>query len=260
MNRRRLLACLAVGAAALSLLPPHAEAADPSPVVVLAAASLTETLQTVGAAWTAKGHPAVTFSFDASSKLAKQVEAGAPADAFVSADAAWMDYLDRKGHIDPATRVNLLGNVLVAVVPATSTLGVRSPADLTKPEVKLLALAGENVPAGTYGRAALTSLGAWDAVKGRVVNGDNVRTVLGWVASGETEAGVVYVTDARVEPQVKVAFTFPATSYPRIVYPMAVVKGAAHAKDAGDFLAYCKSAEGMAVFTAAGFTPAPGAK
>lgn len=257
MNRRHVLALFLLGAAALALPAPVAEAADPAPVVVLAASSLTEALQKVGAAWTAKGHPAVTFSFDASSKLAKQVEAGAPADAFFSADADWMDYLDQRGLIDPTTRANLLGNSLVAVVPASATMAVATAADLAKPEIKHLALAGENVPAGKYGRAALVSLGAWDAVQARVVSGDNVRTVLGWVATGEADAGVVYVTDAKVETKVKVAFTFPATSHPPIVYPTAVVKGAAHAKDAADFLAYCKSAEGMAVFGAAGFTAAP---
>ena len=228
-------------------------------VVVLAASSLTESLQKVATAWTAHGHPAVTFSFDASSRLAKQVEAGAPADAYVAADTDWMDHLDSRGLIRTDTRVNLLGNTLVAVVPGPSSGLMGSAADLRKPEITHLALAGENVPAGRYGRAALTSLGVWDAVKTRVVNGDNVRTVLGWVATGEADAGIVYLTDARVEPKVTVAFTFPATSHPPIVYPAAVLTGAAHAQDAADFLTYCASAEGMAVFTAAGFTTAPAA-
>ena len=112
------------------------------------------------------------------------------------------------------------------------------------------------MPAGKYARAAMTSLGAWDPVKDRVVNGDNVRTVLSWVATGEAEAGVVYGTDARVETRVKVGFTFPQSSYPTIVYPAAVINNAAHAKEAGEFLAYCQSAEGMAVFLAAGFSAA----
>jgi molybdate transport system substrate-binding protein len=211
----------------------------------------------VGTAWTAKGHPKVTFSFDSSSKLAKQVEAGAPADAFFSADLEWMDYLDTKGMIEKTTRVSLLGNSLVAVLPAASTIPVASAADLAKPEIKHLALAGENVPAGKYARAALGSLGALDAVKDRIVSGDNVRTVLGWVATGEADAGAVYATDAKVEPKVKVAFTFPASSYPAIVYPAAATKASTHAKDAADFVAYCKSADGMAVFLAAGFTAAP---
>lgn len=236
------------------LLPPGAQASEGGPVV-LAAASLTEALQAAGAAWAAKGHPAPTFSFDASSKLAKQVEAGAPADLYLSADAAWMDYLDQRGLVDHATRVDLLGNRLVVVVPASSPLSLTSAQGLATPAVRRLALAGENVPAGSYGRAALRNLGAWDAVKDRVVSGDNVRTVLGWVAAGEADAGLVYATDAKVEPRVKVALGLPDGSHAPIVYPAAVVKGAAHAKEASDFLAFCRSAEGMAVFTAAGFRP-----
>jgi molybdate transport system substrate-binding protein len=129
--------------------------------------------------------------------------------------------------------------------------------ELAGPDVKHLALAAETVPAGKYARAALVSAGVWEPVKDRVVNGENVRTVLGWVASREAEAGFVYATDAKVEPKVNVAFTVPASNYPPIVYPAAVVKNARHAKEAAEFLAYCQSAEGMAVFLAAGFTPSP---
>ena len=226
-------------------------------ITVLAAASLTESLQAVGAKWTAAGHPTVTFNFDASSRLAKQIEAASPADLFFSADTDWMDYLDQRGLIDKPTRANLLGNALVVVVPVASTSTFGSVKHLSRPEVKHLALAAETVPAGKYARAALTSAGAWDAVKDRVVNGENVRTVLGWVAGNEAEVGFVYATDAKVEPKVKVAFVVPATSYPPIVYPAAVVRNATHAKEANEFLAYCRSAEGMAVFLAAGFTPPP---
>lgn len=256
MTRGSLLAGLFASVAVLSLAPRPA-AADDATVVVLAASSLTESLQTVATAWTAKGHPNVTFSFDASSRLAKQVEAGVPADAFLSADADWMDYVAARGLIREPTRVNLLGNALVAVLPTASTLPVASAADLGRPEIKHLALAGENVPAGKYGRASLTNLGAWDAVKDRVVSGDNVRTVLGWVATGEADAGLVYATDARVEPKVKVALTLPATSHPTIVYPAAVLTNATHAREAAEFLTFCRSPEGMAVFTSAGFTAAP---
>lgn len=247
-----LLGLATVGAAALA----SCSRAPTAPVLVLAASSLTESLQTVAAAWTAQGHPAVTFSFDASSRLAKQVEAGAPADAFFSADTQWMDYLDKKGLIDGSTRRDLLGNTLVVAVPSRSPLYVSGPGDLVVPAVKHLALAGESVPAGTYARAALENLSAWDALQSRVVRGDSVRTVLSWVATGEADAGVVYGTDARVEPRVTVAFTFPAASYPQIVYPAAVIQGAAHAKDARDFLDYCQSEAGMKVFIEAGFSPA----
>ena len=250
MTRRLLLFALAF------VLALPARAADPE-ITVLAASSLTESLQAVGAKWTAAGHPKVTFSFDASSRLAKQIEASSPADLFFSADTDWMDYLDRRALIDKTTRVNLLGNALVVVVPVASTNTFGSVKHLSRPEVKHLALAAETVPAGKYARAALTSAGAWEPVKDRVVNGENVRTVLGWVASNEAEAGLVYATDAKVEPKVKVALIVPAASYPPIVYPAAVVKNAAHAKEAAEFLAYCKSAEGMAVFLAAGFTQPP---
>lgn len=250
MTRRLLLLAFAF------VLAFPARAAD-TEITVLAAASLTESLQAVGAKWTAAGHPKVTFSFDASSRLAKQVEAASPADLFFSADTDWMDYLDQRSLIDKSTRANLLGNALVVVVPAASTATFASVKNLARPEVKHLALAAETVPAGKYARAALTSAGAWDAVKDRVVNGENVRTVLGWVAGTEAEAGFVYATDAKVEPKVKVALVVPAASYPPIVYPAAVVKSAAHAKEAAEFLEYCRSPEGMAVFLAAGFTPPP---
>ena len=250
MTRRVLLFALGF------LLALPARATD-TEITVLAASSLTESLQAVGAKWTAAGHPKVTFSFDASSRLAKQIEAASPADLFFSADTDWMDYLEQRSLIDKATRVNLLGNALVVVVPAASKATFASMRDLSKPEVKHLALAAETVPAGKYARAALTSAGAWETVKDRVVNGENVRTVLGWVAGNEAEAGFVYATDPRVEPKVKVAFTVPAASYPAIVYPAAIVKSAPHAKEAAEFLAYCRSPEGMAVFLAAGFTAAP---
>ncbi len=232
-----------------------ARAAEPG-LTVLAASSLTESLQQVGAAWAAAGHPPVTFSFDASSRLARQIEAGAPADLFFSADAEWMDHLATGGLVDPATRVDLLGNTLVVVVPAASTLSVAGVADLARPEVRHLALAGDSVPAGRYARAALGALGGWDAVKDRVVSGDNVRTTLAWVAGGEAEAGLVYGTDARVEPRVKAVWTVPATAHPPIVYPAAVVASSGRRSDAAAFLAFCRSAPAMAVFGAAGFTPA----
>lgn len=244
---------------AILLAPVSVHAADAPALTVLGAASLTESLQAVGAAWTAHGHPAVTFSFDASSRLAKQIEAGSPADAFFSADEDWMNELASQGRIDPSTRVDLLGNTLVVVVPASSKVAVHTAKDLSSATVHHLALAGESVPAGKYGRAALTSLGAWEGVKDRVVNGDNVRAVLAWVAGGEAEAGIVYATDARVEPKVTVAFAFPASSYPPIVYPAAVVQGSAHAGDAKSFVAFCSTPEAMAIFEKAGFTPPPAA-
>ncbi len=221
---------------------------DDAPILVLAASSLTESLQTVAAAWTAKGNPTVTFSFDASSRLARQIEAGAPADLFVSADPVWVTELHGKGLVTQSA--DLLGNSLVLIVPRGTAVQPKGVSDLAG--VQHLALAADNAPAGTYARAALGQLGAWEAVKDRVVTGDNVRTVLGWVATGEADAGVVYGTDAKVEPRVTEAFTFPADSHPPIVYAAALLAG--HAQQAPAFLTYCQSAEGMAVFNAAGFT------
>ncbi len=227
-------------------------------VLVLAASSLTETLPAVAQKWTAQGHPRVEFSFDASSRLARQIEQGAPADAFISADGAWMDQLEAGGLIEPATRFDLVGNTLVAVVPSTSMLRVTTAADLAAAAIKRLGLAGENVPAGRYARTALTTLGLWPRIGERVLSGDNVRTVLGWVASGEVDAGIVYATDALIEPRVRTAFVFPSGSHPAIEYPAAVVLGAAHAADAAAFLGYCRSVEAGSIFAAAGFVlPTP---
>ncbi|MSQ00867.1 MAG: molybdate ABC transporter substrate-binding protein [Myxococcales bacterium] len=224
-------------------------------VLVLAASSLTETLPAIARKWTAQGHARVEFSFDASSRLARQIEQGAPADAFVSADRGWMDELQAKGLVDPATRRDLAGNTLVAVLPAASPLRVTTAVEFASPAIRRLGLAAENVPAGRYARASLRWLGVWPQVAERVLTGDSVRTVLGWVASGEADAGVVYATDARIEPRVRTAFAFPHGSHPAIVYPAAVVQGATHREDAAAFLTYCQSTEARSIFAAAGFLP-----
>lgn len=253
MLRRALL--LTIVALAVAQAVPAAPAA--APLTVLAASSLTESMHEVARAWQAAGNGAVTLSFDASSRLAKQIEAGAPADVFVSADLQWSAYLDGRGLTVPSSRAVLAGNALVAVVGARAAFAPGDARGLADPAVRHLALAGENVPAGTYARAALTALGVMPAVQDRVVAGENVRTALSWVAAGEAEAGVVYVTDARVEPRVRVAFTFPASSYPPVVYPASVVAASAHAADAARFVAYCRSPAAQAVFAAAGFLPPP---
>ncbi len=235
-----------------SPLPPN-----PASLTVLAASSLTDVLPQVAAAWTEAGHPEVSLRFDSSAKLAKQIEAGAPADVYVSADDAWMDHLVARGLVVSGTRVRLLGNALVAIVAVRSPLPIRAPAGLGLPAVKHLALAGEFVPAGAYARQALVYAGQWSAVKDRVVEGDNVRTVLGWVTTGEAEAGVVYATDARGEPRVRVAFEFEKGSYTAIVYPAAIVTGAVEPAEASAFLSWCAGPEARAIFAAAGFLPPP---
>lgn len=241
-------------AGALAAEPRPGEA----PLTVLAASSLSEVLVAVGQGWVDQGHPAPIFAFDASSRLARQVEAGAPADVFVSADAAWMDHLEARGRIDPTTRVDLAGNRLVVVVPGAGAHAVTAPTDLASPAVRHLALAGESVPAGRYARAALDALGVWPAVRDRVVAGDDVRSALAWVAAGDAEAGVVYATDARVEPRVRVAFPVPPAAHPPVVYPGAVVVGALRPDLARDFLTYCGSGPGRTWFVDAGFLPPPG--
>ncbi len=233
----------------------HADAADTSEgPMVLAAASLGEVLPEVGEAWAREGHAAPRFSFDASSRLAKQIEAGLAADVFVSADLDWMDYLDRRRLLAEGSRRVIAGNRLVVVLPAASTLTLADPRPLASPALTHLALAADTVPAGKYGRAALAWAGIAGAVEPKVVNGENVRTVLAWVAAGEADAGIVYATDARAEPRVKAAYTFPVTAHSPIVYPAAVLGGAADPPAARSFLDFLKSAAARPIFEAAGFT------
>ncbi len=238
----------------LALRATAASAAESVPLRVFAAASLAEVLPRAAAAWTAKGNPPVAFAFDASSRLARQIEAGASADAFVAADAAWMEFVVERGLVRRTSRVDLAGNRLVVVVPATDAARMSGPEDLARPSIRHLALAGENVPAGAYAYAALTHLGLWTTLSPRVVRGDNVRTALAWVATGEADAGIVYATDARVEPRVRVAWPIPEGSHPTIRYLAAVTTGSARAEGAASLLAFCRGEEGLRMFHDAGFT------
>lgn len=252
---RGALTVLAVVLAACVLAPRSPRAGERGePLTVVAAASLTDVLPKVGEAWAAARHAPPRFSFDASSRLAKQLEAGLAADVFVSADLEWMDYLDQRKLLAPGTRGVVLGNRLVVAVPAASSLAFPDARPLASAEVKHLALAAETVPAGKYGRAALTWAAIATDVEHKLVSGDNVRTVLAWVASGEADAGLVYATDARAEPRVKAAYTFPTAAHPPIVYPAAVLAGAAEPAAAREFLAFLRGAEARALFEAAGFT------
>ena len=231
--------------------------APAEPLVGLAASSLAEVLPTLSAAWADRGGVPLTFGFDASSKLARQVEAGAPADVVFFADAESMDSLDGRGLLAPGTRRDIAGNTLVLVTPTAAAWTPGTPLDLADPALGHLAVAGENVPAGRYAREALQAAGVWSAVEGRVVAGDNVRTTLAWVTRGEAEAGVVYATDARVEPGVRVAFVFPPGSHRPIVYPAAVVAGGTRVREAAGFLDFCSSPAGRAILAEAGFAPPP---
>jgi molybdate transport system substrate-binding protein len=247
---RWIRACLA--AAALVLLPTFAGAAD---VTMFAAASLTDALQTIGKDYQAKTGHTVVFSFAASSVLAKQIEASKGADIFISADTDWMDYLDSRGLIAHDTRKNLLGNRLVLIAPANSSVSLA-----IAPHFDLLgALNGgrlavadpDSVPAGKYARSALTSLGVWNAVVDHLVQAENVRVALAYVARGEAPLGIVYATDAQSEGKVKTVGIFPASTHAPIVYPVALTKDAD--AEAKDFLAYLSSADARAVFAKDGF-------
>ena len=254
-TRRLVLALAGLACLAAPLAAVPASAAD---VTVFAAASLKEALGAAAEAYKAKTGKAVTVSYAGSSALAKQIEAGAPADIFFSADLDWMDELAKKDLIDPASRHTLLGNTLVLVAPkdsaATITIGKGFPlAAALGPDGKLAMAAVASVPAGKYGKAALTELGVWDAVAPHVAEADNVRSALAFVARGEAPFGIVYGTDARAEPGVRVVGTFPETSHKPIVYPVALVKASAN-PEAKAFLDWLLSPEARAPFETAGFT------
>lgn len=217
---------------------PHAS------LLVLAAASLSGALPPIGALWSARSGTAVIFNFDATSRLAKQAEAGAPGDVFIAADEEWIDYLAKKGAVSGRTIV--ARNALVAIEPKDSKLKTLSGA-------RRLALAGENVPAGKYARAALERLKLWPEVEKRVVRGDNVRTALRWTASGKVDAGIVYRTDALSEPRVRIFFNFPEDSHEPIVYPAAVLKQSQDPAAAADFVRFCLTKEGRGLLAKAGF-------
>jgi molybdate transport system substrate-binding protein len=246
-----------VAAVGAIVAAPLAGAFAAEPVTVFAAASLKETVEKIAAEWKAETGTEVRLSFAGSSALAKQIEEGAPADVFISADLKWMDHLDKAGKIKSDTRINLLGNRIVLVAPKDTTQSVAIAAGF--PLVGLLGdghLAMANVdavPAGTYGKAALEKLGVWDSVKDKVAQAENVRAALLLVSRSEAPLGIVYETDARVDPSVKVLDRFPEDSHPAIVYPAAVTADAANA-EAASFLAYLQATKAHAIFTEAGFT------
>jgi len=242
-------------AAAVMVSAPAAHAQD---VLVLAAASMKNALEKVGEQFQTKTGIKVTASFAASSALAKQIENGAPADIFASADLDWMDYLQKRDLIKTASRANLLGNELVVIAPKDSNVSV----DL-KPGSNLAALIGDgrlatgdpsNVPVGKYAQAALEKLGMWAAIEPKLARTDNVRAALALVSRGEAPLGIVYRTDAAVDKGVKIVAAFPADTHPPIVYPVALTASTRNA-NAELFFSYLKSAESLAVFQEFGFVP-----
>ncbi|MGE0024042.1 MAG: molybdate ABC transporter substrate-binding protein [Hyphomicrobium sp.] len=237
--------------------PAESTAAATKTVVVFAAASLKNALDSIAKVWDEKSGKKATLSFAASSALAKQIESAAPADLFISADLKWMDWLAERKLINDASRKTLLGNTLVLVAPKDSaaTLKIENGFGLAAAlgEGRLAMGETSSVPAGVYGRAALTSLGVWDQVSAKVAGAENVRVALSYVARGEAPFGIVYGTDAKSEPQVKVVDTFPADSHPPIVYPVALTASSANA-DAKEFLDFLSSPEATQVFEDQGFT------
>jgi molybdate transport system substrate-binding protein len=257
MLRRFAIIILALLATA-GLRP--AVAASSRKIIVFAAASLKNGLDSANAKWhAATGRPPAVISYAATSTLAKQIVEGAPAEIFISADLKWMDYVGRRGLIRPKTRINLLGNRLVLVAPVNSPLGMTVPVTIAAgfPLAKLLgggrlAMADPTaVPAGIYGKEALTALGVWSSVAGRIAAAQNVRVALALVARGEAPLGIVYKTDAAVESAVKIVATFPLSSTKPIVYPMALTKTAGPA--AAAFAAYLRGPAARAAFEAQGF-------
>jgi molybdate transport system substrate-binding protein len=245
--------------AAMTAVPARVPAAEAS-VTVFAAASLKNALDDVDAAFTRNSGIAVVASYAASSTLARQIEAGAPAGVFISADLDWMDYAEQKKLIAPNTRVNLLGNELVLIAPKDSPIREIAIAR----GVDLAARAGAGriatgdvraVPAGRYARAALENLGMWGAVASRLAPAESVRAALALVGRGEAALGIVYATDARIEPNVKIVGTFSPDSHAPIVYPIAATAGAT--PQALAYAAFLRTAAAKAIFERYGFSFLP---
>ncbi|MGA7324367.1 MAG: molybdate ABC transporter substrate-binding protein [Rhodomicrobium sp.] len=234
----------------------HAEGKADKPIVVFAAASLKNALDNVAQAWRKETGQTVAISYAASSTLAKQIEEGAPAQIFISADTGWMNYVASKGLIDPKSLKDLLGNRLVLIAPKASTAAIdlKPGANLTEAlgDGRLAMANVDAVPAGKYGKAALEKLGIWPSVASKIAQAENVRAALLLVSRGEAPLGVVYQTDAVSDPNVRIVASFPAGSHPPIIYPIALtVKANAVA---GAFLHFIESAKSAPMFEAQGFT------
>jgi len=246
-----VLVCAAGGGSAVA-------ADDSSTVLVFGAASLTNVLDDLSKAFTEQTKIPVKSSLAASSVLAKQIEAGAPADVFFSADLEWMDYLEQRKLLKPGSRHDVVGNRLVLIAPADSTVTVklRKGVDLLAllgPQGKLATGDPDSVPVGKYAKAALEKLAAWDKISAQIVRAENVRAALAFVARGEAPLGIVYRTDGLAEKKVKIVAEFPADTHPPITYPIAVTThGGADAQKFVDFVRSKASAE---IFRKYGFTP-----
>jgi len=246
---------LAAVLAVQALVLPPAQAAPRAPLV-LAASSLQEALSEAADAWAARRHDRPVLSFAASSALARQIEAGAPADLFISADEEWMNHVAAKGLTRPGTRAPLVGNRLVLVAPAGSPLHLKIAPGFALARAlgggRLAMADPDAVPAGKYGKAALTRLGVWPQVAGSLARAENVRAALALVERGEAPLGIVYASDAAASRGVRVVGQFPASSHAPITYPIAVLR-AATSPDTAAFRRFLLSAEGQAIFARHGF-------
>ncbi|TCP37000.1 molybdate ABC transporter substrate-binding protein [Sphingomonas sp. BK235] len=242
----------------LLLLAGPALAQERAAPLVLAAASLQEALSDAADAWSAQGHPRPVLSFAASSALARQITAGGHADLFASADTDWMDEVERRGRVVAGTRAVLARNRLVVVArPGTPDVSATRGAALARRlGAAPLAMADPAaVPAGKYGEAALRTLGAWDAVSGRIVRAENVRAALALVERSAAPYGIVYATDARASTAVRIAGVFPAASHAAIVYPVARLADGPAPREAEAFRRFLLSRAGQAILARRGFAP-----
>lgn len=256
--RRLALHVLAVAfclLAALAAMPPAARAKSGDPLLVFAAASLQEALNDAADAYARTGHPRPRLAFAGSSTLARQIERGAPAALFLSADEAWMDYLEARKLIVPGTRADFLANRLVLIAPAAQPFTANLANDrwaARLPKGRLAMADPDAVPAGRYGKAALEALGLWQRLTPRIARAGSVRAALVYVERAEASAGIVYATDAIASNKVVVAGTFPETLHPPIRYVIGVLKGPDTA-DARAFRSYLLSEAGKAHFRKRGF-------
>ena len=254
MRARPILTLLALVLWVAAALP---ATAAPAEITVFAAASLTDALQEIAAAYEKITGDKVVFNFAASSALARQIQEGAPADLFFSADEAKMDDLEKRGLVAKGTRRSLLSNTLVVVVPADSSLTIASPADLATSKVRALALAEpQSVPAGIYAKEWLKSQKLWSRVIDKVIPTENVRAALAAVESGNADAGIVYRTDARISKKVRIAYEVSAAGAaggPKISYPLAVIAESKRQEAARKLLEYLESPPALEVFRRYGF-------
>ncbi len=239
------------------LTSPVPAAAQERGPLVLAAASLQESMNAAADAWAARGHARPVLSFAGSSALARQIKAGAPADLFISADEDWMNDVERAGFVQRGTRADMAGNRLVLVTSARQPVRLRigrgMPIARALGPSRLAMADPDSVPAGKYGKSALTALGVWPSVAGRIARTDNVRGALALVERGAARLGVVYETDARASRQVRVVGAFPASSHAPIRYPLARLS-ASRNRDAEGFRQFLLSPSGSAIFARYGFT------